>query len=233
MAAQISDEEATAKAANGIREGGSMKRIEIPRSVHLLAQFANLKPEEVDDFRKLSAEEDFAPDTWWSGTGFSMRDNRTIEIWQAEQKRLRDAWAAKPKPFPREAWLELIISSAKYSEREEWLRNYSEKMLQMNNEDAFRFSAQQMPTMPPVRVYSYYQAIVFVSHTPWCAKVCKRKECQKYFIADMNRKEFCSFDCLVYQRNLTKLASWNKPGGGRDQRKARMIKAKGGTRAKR
>ena len=208
-----------------------MKRIEIPRSVHLLAQFANLKPEGVDDFQKLSQAEDFAPDTWWSCAAISMDGSSAGQVWQVEQRRLRHAWA---KHFPPELWLELIIASTKYSKQEQLFEQLMQaEPERMSNEEGRAFIEQQMLKMPPARVYSFYQAIVFVSHTPWCAKVCKRKECQKYFIADMNRKEFCSFDCLVYQRNLTKLASWNKPGGGRDQRKARMTKAKGGSRAKR
>ncbi len=207
-----------------------MKRIEIPRSVHLLAKFANLRAEEVDDFRKLSQAEDFAPDAWWSGSAFSMRPGASsMQIWQVEQRRLRQAWASH---FSPQSWLELIISSSKYSEREEWIKQFSEQTLAMNNEDAAQFEGQQTPKIPPVRVYSYYQAIVFVSHTPWCAKICRWKDCHKYFIADQNRKEFCSLECLNCQRNVTKLTSWKKPGGGSDQRKARA-KNKGAENANR
>ena len=82
------------------------------------------------------------------------------------------------------------------------MKRYSAKTLQIHDEDGFKFVSKQMSNLPPAHVYSYYEAIVFVAQThPWCAKICKWPECQKYFVADMNRTEHCSLECINHKKN--------------------------------
>src|ERR1700721_1617935 len=67
----------------------------------MLARFAELKPEEVEDFRH-SVAPGFVPEPWWDFNGYRIAD---WKIWQEMQDLLRNTWDAG---FPTDYTLSIL-----------------------------------------------------------------------------------------------------------------------------
>jgi hypothetical protein len=127
-----------------------------------LAAFADLKPDGVENFRRLYPT--LVPQTWWIGPAW--KDGVGVyHPWMRERDLLRKAWAAG---FRTDLTLELattslfLISHAMTSETEK----------------------------TPHKVWDYQRAVLFLSVDQWRAKICK--ECGKPFVADHASRKYCS-----------------------------------------
>jgi hypothetical protein len=143
----------------------------------MLARFADLKPEEVDEFRH-SVAPNFVPEQWWDF------DGRRIEgwkIWQEMQELVRDTWDAG---FPTNYTLSVLLnhfSTATQTEPESLLAST----------DIFR-------ALP------YQSAVMFMFNQSWRARSCNRPECRKRFVAQSPNDQFCSDACRIEFRRRYK-----------------------------
>jgi hypothetical protein len=171
----------------------------------MLAAFANLEPADADNFRNAVAP-DFVPDGFWAGSALSMVSGATSRrIWQAEQKRLREAWRSQ---FSPERCLDIIVSAAKLSESEQRLQQIAERLSKMDNDAALEFVAKQ--DLPQPKIWPYQHAVMLLAMQPWRARICGK--CGKYFMKDKPRDRYCSKACSKQAVLDSKTNSWSRHG---------------------
>jgi hypothetical protein len=142
-------------------------------SARLLAQFANLEPEDAERFKIVPKYRDFVPAVWWDGRAFSTRIG-TYVPWVLERDRLRASWEAE---FPADKTLELVTSSlflaahAVASDTTEEMKNTLQ------------------------RVWPYQSAVLFLHVNAWRAKICEW--CGKRFVGEHSQARFCTYGVVV------------------------------------
>jgi hypothetical protein len=144
----------------------------------MLARFAELKPEEVEDFRHTVAP-GFVPDAWWDSAGQRAKD---WKIWQEMQTLVRSAWDSG---FPTDYALSILLNHFSTATHED------ESFLAFT--DIFR-------SLP------YQQATMFMFNQSWRARRCNRPQCRKRFVAKKPNDQFCSEACRVEFRRHYKAA---------------------------
>jgi hypothetical protein len=171
----------------------------------MLAAFANLEPPDADNFRNAVAP-DFVPAGFWAGMALPMQSGAaSSKIWQAEQKRLREAWRSQ---FSPERCLDIIVSAAKHSESEQRMAQITERLLKMDNDAALEFIAKQ--ELPKPKIYPYQHAVMLLALQPWRARICGK--CGQYFMKDKPRDRYCSKACSKQAVLDSKTNSWSKHG---------------------
>jgi hypothetical protein len=142
-----------------------------------LAQFAELKPEEVENFRH-TVYRGFVPDPWWSLQGQRMRDWKR---WQEMQALLQSTWDSG---FPVSYTLSFLLNNfSTATEPESFL----------TPTDIFR-------ALP------YQEATMFLFNESWRARRCNRQQCRKRFVAMKPNDQYCSDDCKTIFRKQYKAA---------------------------
>lgn len=161
-----------------------------------LVRFANLKPEEVEEFSRLN----FLPNDAW-GTHPSSHaielaptaPHKSIagfEMWQPYQTMVQDLWK---QGFPFEGCLELVVDIDRFSQHsrawEEMQRLPNEALQKRVNE---RTMFQRKPETWPIQ-----KAIWFLSVNPWRVRYCK--VCARPFAIitsnNTRKQDCCSTDC--------------------------------------
>jgi len=148
-----------------------------------LAQFANLKPTEVERFRN-SVGPNFLPDFWetrnWGGS----------LAWQDAQRFLRDLWSARP-PFPQAEAVKLIIRIDRYRD--------------------LTYSVEKKPPVGEDWVCPAQRAIMFMAVNPWRARFCPT--CGERVVAATARSTRCDKQsCFEESRRATKREAWRRNG---------------------
>jgi hypothetical protein len=143
----------------------------------MLARFAELKPEEVEDFRHAVAP-GFVPEPWWNLDGQRMRDWKR---WQEMQALLKSTWDSG---FPVSYTLSFLLNNfSTATEPESFL----------TPTDIFR-------ALP------YQEATMLLFNESWRARRCNRHQCRKRFVAKKPNDQFCSALCRVEFRRQYKAA---------------------------
>ena len=143
-----------------------------------LARFAELKPEEVEDFRH-SVDTGFVPERWWTSDAQRMKGSK---VWQEMQTLVRSAWDSG---FPTDYALSILLNHPSTSTHED------ESFLAFT--DIFR-------SLP------YQQATMFMFNQNWRARRCNRNQCRKRFAAKKPNDQFCSEACRAEFRRQYKAA---------------------------
>src|ERR1700691_4042563 len=110
-----------------------------------LAQFADLKPEDAENFRR-SVYPGFVPEPWWDFEGWR---NRDWKMWQEMQDHLRETWDAG---FPTDYTLSFLI-------------HHSSTATQPESDLSFVEIFRAMP---------YQQAAMFLFNESWRARICNQ-----------------------------------------------------------
>lgn len=161
----------------------------------LLAEFANLKPEDMPAFRLKIQGSDFIPNAWW--------DYRRGKQWSLNQQWLREAWDAKFENLNLFNKLRLITSVFEPADTLDSLMGIKR--------EPDRQSAFADPTEMS-REYGYHQALQYLMEHQWAAKKCG--ECGGYFVANHNARKFCSVasgegvNCSKKSLNRSKRNYW-------------------------
>lgn len=179
---------------------------ELLREAQTLAQFANLEPSRVDEFRN-AVDPGFVPAAWWTGVTIP-----PSAIWQMEQRRLREAWRLK---FPPEHCIEMIVSAYRFSELDRAVQAASGAVLKMSNEDAKEFLSATV--LPPPQVWPFQRAVMFLHVQPWRAEVCGI--CGKCFVKEKQGSRFCSPECSAESHRRSKRGWWAESGSKRRAKK--------------
>jgi hypothetical protein len=146
----------------------------------ILARFAELTSEEVEDFRH-SVAPGFVPEPWWEFDGQKIRD---WKMWQEMQALVRDTWDAG---FSGEYTISLLMNHA-------YVRDQAEP------DEGYVFPYEIYRAMP------YQNAAMFLFNQSWRARRCNRPDCRKRFVAKEANDQFCSVECRKEFRRQYKAA---------------------------
>ena len=173
-----------------------------------LAEFANLETTDIDSFR--AKYPDFAPEGWWEAlelpvvvAGEVIKNPTSDRPWKRLQQELREAWQTK---FPCDICVSLIEQGAKLSEHDQFIQEVSARALKMDNASALEFLAKQ--NYPPIRVWDYQRAVMFLFVQSWRAVFCM--SCGKRFVKDTKGRLYCSEKCYGPHRAQAKRLSEKK-----------------------
>jgi len=153
-----------------------------------LAKFANLKPEGVEEFKKLN----FLPPEAWPGmpavvlAPHTLPNSEEVFLWQTFQDLVRDLW----RGFSFEQCLQLVVSIDRFSQQTKRL----EQLFQQPNEEIQKLIDEGPPR---AETWPIQKAIWFLSVNPWRARYCE--VCgQPFAIITPNnnrRQRHCSTAC--------------------------------------
>jgi hypothetical protein len=141
----------------------------------MLARFADLKPEEVEEFRH-SVAPNFVPEPWWDSDGQRMKG---WKIWQEMQGLVRSTWDSG---FPTDYTLSVLLNHFSTATQPESF---------LTPTDIYR-------ALP------YQQAVMFIFNQSWRARSCHRTDCRKRFVAQSPNDQFCSNACRIEFRRRYK-----------------------------
>jgi hypothetical protein len=179
---------------------------DILNSADGLAEFSNLEPAGVEDFRKTHAG--FVPDFWWNES-VSGLTGATVKIWQVCQAHLQEAWKSGPgkRPFSLTACIRLISAGVRPEEPVEG-RDYHVEPREQST--IYHINMESDLWLAGTRVWPYQQAVMFLGTNPWRALFCGL--CGRRFVADKPGRRFCSETCTKEARKRGQLAWWNQHG---------------------
>lgn len=181
-----------------------MKIPEAFQEARALADFANLNREDataVDYFRHNYP--DFAPDEWWdykfeedqiaptvmpygddpigaADHGAVIASTR-VPVWHDAQSQVWAAWENEFK-FANIFGLTALLRAVFVAPSEMVLNSSN---LYLPDGDLCELSAP--------RLYSFHKAVLYLHQQPWRARMCKAKDCQKYFVANHPKREHCEY----------------------------------------
>jgi hypothetical protein len=186
-----------------------------------LAEFANLQPEGVAEFRK---NYDFAPSGWWDHRGITSDEDGVDFIWKDMQKKVRAAWETG---FSPDDCLELIVAGAKRAELQDMIKADEEQLnVELKDEaDAAEWFRKRFHRRKP-QVFEYQQALMFLHVQPWRAAKCPGamdQPCGKFFVKQAKRSIYCSDRCFNANRSADKRKWWIDVG---TKQRAQKMKAK-------
>lgn len=148
----------------------------------MLARFANLKPEEVEEFRH-SVAPNFVPDIWWTEDARRIDDSQIegVKIWRAMQDLIHEAWTSG---FEVNLTLSVLL-------------NYTILAVE---------AASLIPGAPTSTFLAmpYQTAVMFLFNQSWRARTCNH--CHKPFVAHEPADQFCSKACKIEFRRRYKAA---------------------------
>jgi hypothetical protein len=155
----------------------SKTTMKVLNAADALAEFANLEPASVNEFRQRWT--DFVPAECW--TKREALDLGPIFVWKILQSKVRDAWG---KQFPSESTIDLISTVARESDFIKQLENVTK----MTNEEFHQKNRDHSWAKP--EAYPFQSAVMLLTMEPWRAKVCE--ECGNRFVADHAKRKYCS-----------------------------------------
>ena len=182
-------------------------------AARLLAEFANLEAESVEEFRSASKNHrEFLPNIWWTMSA-SNQSLGTHKTWVAERDRLRAAWDAE---FPADKTLELATS-----------------LVFLSAHALSSDSTEEMENTPR-KVWPYQRAVLYLHVNAWRAKKCEW--CGRRFIGEHPKARFCAYGvvvdgneatCFWAHRKKYKTEKWSKNREAiNDQRRREYLAAK-------
>lgn len=214
-----------------------------------LAEFSNLEPAGVEDFRKVHPG--FVPEFWWKESVTSLvpsPDKKSniqlvsegytaVKIWQACQANLQEAWKTGPgkRPFSLTACIRLISAGVRPESPVEGRDYHVEPaaaplvhaanavVIPREQATIYHVNVESDLWLAGTRVWPYQQAVMFLGTNPWRALFCGL--CLKRFVADKPGRRFCSETCAKEARKRGQLAWWN--ANGEEWRSGREKKSKG------
>jgi hypothetical protein len=149
-------------------------------AARVLAKFANLEPDGVENFRK--AHPDFVPQAWWDYRPTAMNGTPLPEMqWQINQKVLRDAWLFEFN-LGQYDYVRLLTSVFDPNETYPPLFERRYRPISLTAWDL----GDQLQYEPP-----YYLAVKWLGGQGWRAKTCWF--CEKRFVAEHSKTKFCSY----------------------------------------
>ena len=146
-----------------------------------LAEFANLEPANVSDFR--ARHSNFAPPGVWEGH----TANDAPRLWKIEQARVRDAWQ---KNFPHEGSVLMISEIAKLSQLDQRMDQLQKMSLEEYEGAVADAKKNGANWLPKPESWPYQEAVMFLTMEPWRARICG--ECGNRFVADHAKRKYCS-----------------------------------------
>ena len=174
-----------------------------------LATFANLGPDQTDEFRN-SICPDFLPASFWDKTTITTTVDSS---WLLLQRFLQEVWNEK---FPLDKSIQLII----WADKETKLAQSLERVSQMSNQEILSMEA------PKPDVWPFQRAVMFLAVNSWRARFCLG--CGKRFVAAKPRSTYCSDACFKENRKDVKRAWWSQHGQQLRESKARSMRTKNG-----
>jgi hypothetical protein len=210
---------------------------EVLRDAQTLAEFSNLEPHQLEYFRHNYS--DFAPQSWWDYSltlqdlllagnlehlGILIND----PFWKREPFRPKDPSGGDTYAFRQQTTPRYLWRQNQSWLREAWKVHFEIKLLDtlklvMSVFDPNKSSSKIFANLLEVPIGGpYYRGLSYLLEQKWRARFCQ--ECKKRFVAGESRNKYCSESCSHLAHTKQKLENWNKPGGGRDQRAARMKK---------
>lgn len=151
----------------------------------VLADFANLKPENVERFK--TAHPEFFPKAWWEycPTYPSGESWRSMQ-WELVQQIVREAWSVQfQTPL-----LSSLISLTSVFDPDPNNIEWDERP---NPNERPPFLTDEF--ILDLEMYPYHEAIQWLHGQSWRAKICLH--CKKYFVAEQSKRQFCTFGTIV------------------------------------
>ena len=146
-----------------------------------LADFANLKPDDLADFRQRYPN--FAPDSWPGGWWNSrvVAEQGGLEFrWQEMQRQLHKLWLQR---FSPDLCVELMIVGT------EWARMSAKYNAQQQAGEEQELRAGSGFDASP-KVWDFQRAIMFLYVQPWRARICEM--CGKMYVANHGKRKYCT-----------------------------------------
>ena len=176
-----------------------------------LVRFANLKMENVDDFKRAN----FLPhEAWVPRSDITLSPNNPPRTgkeaaWRIFQKKVQDLW----KGFPFDQSLELVVDIDRLSQQ----TKHRDDLLQRSNEEVQKL-VNEGPTKP--ETWPIQKAVWFLSVNPWRARYCG--VCGRPFAiitANNNRKQSACSEACRDEAARNRKTRWGKNNNwGRDRR---------------
>jgi hypothetical protein len=142
----------------------------------MLARFAELKPEEVEDFRH-SVAPGFVPELWWDAKGQRAPD---LKIWQEMQTLVQSTWDSG---FPTDYTLSILLNHFSTA---------------THSDESFLAFTEIFRSLP------YQQATMFMFNQSWRARRCNH--CHRRFVAKKPNDQYCGDACKIVFRRQYKAA---------------------------
>jgi hypothetical protein len=197
---------------------------DIFRDAQTLALFANLEPQDVEEFRHNYP--DYVPDSWWSASVVSFP-----KLWVAIQSTLRDAWKNQ---FPLENCIRLInagmvaaLPNLPGVPSPEWIAaSVIEATVQQARQFGILKDLAGDTWVQGQKVWPYQRAVMFLGTRSWQADQCLN--CRKLFVKDKASRHYCSDKCFQDSRKLAKRSWWDEHGQQlRNRQRRAKSRAKG------
>jgi hypothetical protein len=191
------------KAKVKIKPDESLSRL---RDAQALADFANLEPSDVGQFRR--DYPDFVPDGWW----VYQATHSNEEQWRMNQRFLRESWKEQ---FPQDdlyGMMRLVLSVFDPTQI---------NLLDLSSKPQRPLFAELSDL--PSGSSPYQQAVMFLFAEPWRARFCAEPECGKRFVAAEPKTMYCSEACTHRSRKRQKMAWWNAEGKRARQRNGKRL----------
>jgi hypothetical protein len=192
---------------------------EILNLAQKMAEFANLTPEGVSNFR--NDNPDFVPAAMWNTTVRWGHSATSIPGWQEDQQLVRDAWRNR---FAPDDCIRVIVEWANDYWGSESLQRTSEALQRMDETEVAAFLSKPENFIKP-KAFEAQRAVMFLHDQPWRASRCEREKCRKYFVKDAKGRRFCSQACFNENRDEDKRKWWRDSGA---KQRAKKRKAKKG-----
>jgi hypothetical protein len=187
-----------------------------------LAEFANLRPEGVEDFR--TKNPDFMPSRIWDWRQSDTTSPEPDLIWQKMQKTVRAAWETG---FSPDDCIELIVKGAEQADRQAIFDDLDSGELELGKAGIVDYVRKQ--GVRKREVFGYQQAVMFLHVQPWRAAKCPGamgQPCGKYFVKAAKRSIYCSENCFNANRSADKRKWWTNVGTKQRAQKSK-VKTKG------
>jgi hypothetical protein len=167
------------------------------RDAQSLAEYSNLKPEEVEYFR--SNFPDFVPPAWWTYKAHRAEKKQ----WQMTQQFLRDAWQDHFKGGTYS--LVRLILSVFDPKR---LFDAALGLDEYGFDDSIAKPAFARLSEIEWGYIPFHRAVLYLFDNPWRARFCT--ECNRRFVAAEAKNKFCSEKCSHETRIRQQRASWHE-----------------------
>jgi hypothetical protein len=204
------------------------------RDAEVLADFANLDPEEVASVAYFRNNyPDFAPAEWWDYQTQSLElvrvrgddssnvegkiEEHLISVWEDTQDELRRAWEDQFKfesVFNLTELLKMVFVAP------------SEMVLSAAHLYLPDGTFHELSTS---KVWSFHKAVLYLHENGWRARVCR--SCERYFVANHPQRDFCQYPdargetCRDRNDNKRKLDYYYTTGKKERQAKHRKRKS--------
>ena len=185
-----------------------------------LAEYANLQPEGVAEFRTKNPH--FVPSAVWETLHADLASDQFNLIWQDMQTVVRAAWESG---FSPDNCVELIVRGAEAASMQQDFKDH-EELVGMNLGEPEYYEHRRKQMLREREIFGYQQAVMFLHVQPWRAAKCPGamgQPCGKYFVKQAKRSIYCSEKCFNANRSADKRRWWTDVG---TKQRAQKLKTK-------